>query len=76
MSRPKTVAGSIDIGISAADRKNISRGLSFLLADSYTLYLMTHSFHWSVTGPQSLPPGGEGARPANGRPAHATSPGA
>ena len=52
MSRPKTTDDSIDIGISAADRKKISRGLSVLLADSYTLYLMTHNFHWNVTGPQ------------------------
>ncbi len=42
---------SIDIGISNADRKKISKGLSALLADSYTLYLMTHNFHWNVTGP-------------------------
>lgn len=41
----------IDIGISAADRAAISKGLSSLLADSYTLYLMTHNFHWNVTGP-------------------------
>ncbi len=42
----------IDIGISAADRARIAQGLSGLLADSYTLYLMTHNFHWNVTGPQ------------------------
>ncbi len=42
----------MDIGISAADRKKIADGLSALLADSYTLYLMTHNFHWNVTGPQ------------------------
>lgn len=41
----------IDIGISADDRKKIVDGLSALLADSYTLYLMTHNFHWNVTGP-------------------------
>ena len=41
----------IDIGISDADRAKISEGLSVLLADSYTLYLMTHNFHWNVTGP-------------------------
>ena len=41
---------SIDIGISAQDRKSIAQGLSALLADSYTLYLMTHNFHWNVTG--------------------------
>ena len=41
----------IDIGISAAERTRIAAGLSALLADSYTLYLMTHNFHWNVTGP-------------------------
>ena len=41
----------IDIGIPAAQRARISAGLSALLADSYTLYLMTHNFHWNVTGP-------------------------
>nr|WP_322578374.1 Dps family protein [Rhodoferax sp.] len=43
---------TIDIGISDGDRKKIADGLSGLLADSYTLYLMTHNFHWNVTGPQ------------------------
>lgn len=42
----------IDIGISDKDRKAIAKGLSAFLADSYTLYLMTHNFHWNVTGPQ------------------------
>ncbi|HWU97057.1 MAG TPA: Dps family protein [Oxalicibacterium sp.] len=41
----------IDIGISERDRAKIADGLSALLADSYTLYLMTHNFHWNVTGP-------------------------
>ena len=41
----------IDIGISEKDRKSIAHGLSTLLADSYTLYLQTHNFHWNVTGP-------------------------
>ena len=41
----------IDIGISEKDRKEIVGGLSRLLADSYTLYLQTHNFHWNVTGP-------------------------
>ena len=45
-------ANTIDIGISEANRKKIAQGLSVLLADSYTLYLMTHNFHWNVTGPQ------------------------
>lgn len=43
---------AIDIGISDTDRRKIAEGLSNLLADSYTLYLMTHNFHWNVTGPQ------------------------
>jgi starvation-inducible DNA-binding protein len=42
----------MDIGIDDRDRKKIVQGLSELLADSYTLYLMTHNFHWNVTGPQ------------------------
>ena len=42
----------IDIGINAKDRAAIAQGLSRLLADSFTLYLMTHNFHWNVTGPQ------------------------
>jgi len=42
---------SIDIGISATDRQAVADGLSRLLADSYTLYLQTHNFHWNVTGP-------------------------
>ena len=41
----------IDIGISEANRQQIAEGLSRLLADSYTLYLKTHNFHWNVTGP-------------------------
>ena len=41
----------IDIGIIEKDRKNIAQGLNRLLADSYTLYLMTHNFHWNVKGP-------------------------
>jgi starvation-inducible DNA-binding protein len=41
----------IDIGITAEDRKAIAEGLSRLLADTYTLYLKTHNFHWNVTGP-------------------------
>src|SRR3989338_5642917 len=40
----------IDIGIDEKDRKEISDGLSKLLADTYTLYLKTHNFHWNVTG--------------------------
>lgn len=41
----------IDIGISDKDRKAIADGLNHLLADTYTLYLMTHNFHWNVKGP-------------------------
>jgi starvation-inducible DNA-binding protein len=41
----------IDIGINEKDRKKIADGLSRFLADSYTLYLKTHNFHWNVTGP-------------------------
>ena len=51
MNAKKTKAASIDIGISAGEREKITQGLSRLLADSYTLYLMTHNFHWNVTGP-------------------------
>jgi starvation-inducible DNA-binding protein len=43
---------NINIGISKNDRINIAEGLKRLLADSYTLYLQTHNFHWNVTGPQ------------------------
>ena len=42
----------INVGISTADRETIAAGLSRLLADSYTLYLKTHNYHWNVTGPQ------------------------
>ena len=41
----------ISIGIDAKDREAIAAGLSNLLADTYTLYLTTHNFHWNVTGP-------------------------
>jgi len=41
----------IDIGISAKHRTKVAEGLSCMLADSYTLYLKTHKFHWNVTGP-------------------------
>lgn len=41
----------IDIGINDNDRQAIAEGLSKLLADTYTLYLTTHNFHWNVTGP-------------------------
>lgn len=41
----------INIGIDKKDREAIAEGLSRLLADTYTLYLKTHNFHWNVTGP-------------------------
>jgi starvation-inducible DNA-binding protein len=41
----------VNIGIADEDRKAIAAGLSRLLADSYTLYLKTHNYHWNVTGP-------------------------
>lgn len=44
-------ATSINIGISAKDRSAIAQGLNALLADTFTLYLTTHNFHWNVTGP-------------------------
>ncbi len=46
----------INTGIPEDERKKVAEGLSHLLADSYTLYLKTHNFHWNVTGPmfQSL----------------------
>ena len=42
---------TIDIGIDEADRKEIAEGLSKVLADTYTLYLKTHNYHWNVVGP-------------------------
>lgn len=47
----KKQAPSINIGIGEKDRAAITGGLSKLLADTYTLYLTTHNFHWNVTGP-------------------------
>ncbi|MEQ3693721.1 MAG: Dps family protein [Thalassolituus sp.] len=43
---------SIDIGINSENRQKIAESLKHLLADSYTLYLQTHNFHWNVSGPQ------------------------
>lgn len=45
-------AKEINIGIEQQDRKQIAGGLTRLLADTYTLYLKTHSYHWNVTGPR------------------------
>ena len=47
----KTTSLAPDIGIGDKDRAAIAAGLSRLLADTYTLYLTTHNFHWNVTGP-------------------------
>ena len=47
----KQIAPKIDIGIPEKDRRKIAQGPSQLLADTYTLYLKTHNFHWNVTGP-------------------------
>ncbi len=47
----KSKGMSINIGLSEKDRAAIAKGLSHLLADTYTLYLTTHNFHWNVTGP-------------------------
>ena len=52
MSAKKNKTTAINIGISHKDREKIAKGLSALLADSYTLYLMTHNFHWNVKGPE------------------------
>ena len=49
--KAQSKGAKIDIGISESDRRRIADGLSQLLADSYTLYLMTHNFHWNVKGP-------------------------
>lgn len=47
----KSKIKAIDIGIAPKHRAKIADGLSRLLADTYTLYLKTHNFHWNVTGP-------------------------
>jgi starvation-inducible DNA-binding protein len=52
MKKHSVKVAAIDIGITNTDRQMIVEGLSGLLADSYVLYLMTHNFHWNVTGPQ------------------------
>ena len=51
MASKKSATVKMDIGISEKDRAAIAQGLSRLLADTYTLYLTTHNFHWNVTGP-------------------------
>lgn len=52
MAKKSAKVATMDIGISVEHREKIVKGLSALLADSYSLYLMTHNFHWNVTGPQ------------------------
>jgi starvation-inducible DNA-binding protein len=49
MAKKKSAA--IDLGIDEGQRREIAQGLSRLLADTYTLYLKTHNFHWNVKGP-------------------------
>nr|WP_274520774.1 MULTISPECIES: Dps family protein [Ectothiorhodospira] len=51
-SKENKPVSKIDIGINEQDRLSIAEGLKRLLADSYTLYLQTHNFHWNVVGPQ------------------------
>jgi len=51
MAKKKVATAPMDIGINEKDRAAIAQGLSCLLADTYTLYLTTHNFHWNVTGP-------------------------
>jgi starvation-inducible DNA-binding protein len=51
MATKKTDVTRIDIGLSDKQRAEIADGLKHLLADTYTLYLKTHNFHWNVTGP-------------------------
>ena len=51
MSKKAMADMPIDLGINEKDRKKIAAGLSHLLADTYTLYLKTHNFHWNVKGP-------------------------
>ena len=50
-TRKSAGAPQIDTGIAEKDRARIAEGLSRLLADTYTLYLKTHNFHWNVKGP-------------------------
>jgi starvation-inducible DNA-binding protein len=52
MAKKKAKDDSINLGMPDAQRRAIAEGLSRLLADTYTLYLKTHNFHWNVTGPQ------------------------
>ncbi len=49
--QPTSGAPKIDIGIDERDRAKVADGLSHVLADTYSLYLQTHNFHWNVEGP-------------------------
>ena len=51
MAKNRTASTPVNIGIVEKDRAAIAKGLNALLADTYTLYLTTHNFHWNVTGP-------------------------
>lgn len=51
-TKPAKAVPDIHIGIDEKARKQIAEGLSHLLADTFSLYLKTHNFHWNVTGPQ------------------------
>lgn len=52
MAKKKVKDDTINLGMPDVERRAIADGLSRLLADTYTLYLKTHNFHWNVTGPQ------------------------
>jgi starvation-inducible DNA-binding protein len=52
MAKKKANEDGINLGMADGQRRAIAEGLSRLLADTYTLYLKTHNFHWNVTGPQ------------------------
>lgn len=52
MAKKNATLGPINIGLDDKQRQAIAGGLSRLLADSYSLFLMTHNFHWNVVGPQ------------------------
>ncbi|MGK0673200.1 MAG: Dps family protein [Halothiobacillaceae bacterium] len=52
MTKKKSPLAPINIGLDDEQRRAIAAGLSRLLADSYSLFLMTHNFHWNVVGPQ------------------------
>jgi starvation-inducible DNA-binding protein len=51
MAKPSSTPAAVDIGISEKDRQAIASGLNAVLADTFSLYLKTHAFHWNVEGP-------------------------